>query len=124
MTKPLNNKQNKFFIVYDNNTNSLKIKKILEKKITFFSLSKSNIIIVIGGDGFMLHTLKKLHYIKKPFYGLNSGNYGFLMNKFSEKNFLRNIKSLNSIQINPLEMVVTTKKNQKKKQLLLMKFLF
>ena len=65
MTKPLNNKQNKFFIVYDNNTNSLKIKKILEKKITFLSLFKFIIIIVIGGDGFMLHTLKNYN-IKKP----------------------------------------------------------
>jgi len=115
MTKSLNNKQNKFFIVSDNNTYSFKIKKILEKKITLSSLNKSNIIIVIGGDGFMLHTLKKLYYMNKPFYGINSGNYGFLMNKFSEKNFLKNIKLFNTIQINPLEMEVITKKNQKKR---------
>ena len=47
---------------------------------------KPNLIIVIGGDGFMLQTLKKNRVSKKFFYGINSGNYGFLMNKFSERN--------------------------------------
>jgi len=102
-------------VVYDDNLNSIKIKNFIKKKITFTSLSKSEIIIVIGGDGFMLHTLKKMHSLNKPFYGLNSGNYGFLMNKFSKKKFLNNIKSLNSIQIYPLQMKVTTKNNYIKK---------
>ena len=85
-------------IVSDKNNLSLKIKKSLESKNEFYSLSKSNLIIVIGGDGFMLSTLKKYHNLKKPFYGINSGNYGFLMNKFS-KNFsitflFKNFKNL------------------------------
>ena len=46
----------------------------------------------------MLQTLKKLHKFKKPFYGINSGNYGFLMNKFSNKNFLKNLKTSHSIK--------------------------
>ena len=45
-------------IVCDKNNFSLKIKKYLEK-IFIYTLSKSNLIIVIGGDGFMLSTLKK-----------------------------------------------------------------
>ena len=40
---------------------------------------------MIGGDGFMLQTLKKNQNSKTFFYGINSGNYGFLMNKFSTK---------------------------------------
>ena len=74
-----------FFLVFDKTKNSLKIKSDLLKKIKTTTLKKSNIIIVIGGDGFMLQTLKKLYKFKKPFYGINSGNYGFLMNKFSKK---------------------------------------
>ncbi len=73
-------------IVYDNNKVSRKIKKSIEKKIKIYSFKKSNLIIVIGGDGFMLQTLKKLYKGKKHFYGINSGNYGFLMNKYSQKN--------------------------------------
>ena len=73
-------------LIFDKNKNSINIKKSIEKKIKFYSLKKSNLIIVIGGDGFMLQSLKKLYKQKKPFYGINSGDYGFLMNRFSQKN--------------------------------------
>ena len=66
---------------------------------------KPNITIVIGGDGFMLQTLKKNKNLKKIFYGINSGNYGFLMNKFSSKNIIKNLLNANMISIFPLEMV-------------------
>ena len=49
------------------------------------ALNKADIIVALGGDGFMLQTLKKNKKSKKFFYGINSGNYGFLMNKFSSK---------------------------------------
>jgi NAD+ kinase len=65
----------------------------------------------------MLQMLKKLHKFKKPFYGINSGNYGFLMNKFSNKNFLKNLKNARSIKIHPLQMSVKTKNNQLKKSI-------
>tara|TARA_Y100000748_G_C15118332_1_gene341209 strand:- start:37 stop:276 length:240 start_codon:yes stop_codon:yes gene_type:complete len=72
-------------IIFDKNNFSLKIKNFLYKKLKNYSISKSNLIIVIGGDGFMLESLKKYNKYKKAFYGINSGNYGFLMNKFSTK---------------------------------------
>ena len=75
------------YLVFDKTKASLKIKSILIKKIKITSLIKSNMIIVLGGDGFMLQTLKKLYKYKKPFYGINSGNYGFLMNRFSNKKY-------------------------------------
>ena len=78
------------FIISDKNKKSEIIKNKLEKKIKLTSLIKSDFIIVIGGDGFMLQTLKKYYKYKKPFYGINSGDYGFLMNKFHEKNIFKN----------------------------------
>jgi len=107
----------KSFVVFDKTPNSLKIKSFLEKKIELTSLSKSRIIIVIGGDGFMLQTLKKFYRFKKLFYGINSGNYGFLMNKFSNKNFLKNLTNSKTVQIHPLQMIVKTKNNQIKKSI-------
>ena len=104
-------------IISDNNKKSLKIKSILIKKLTKNKISNPKIIIVIGGDGFMLQTLKRLYKLKKPFYGINSGNYGFLMNKFSKKNFLKNLKTSNSIKIHPLQMIVITKKGLIKKSI-------
>jgi len=109
--------KNTFYLVFDKTKSFLKIKLFLTKKIQITSLKKSNIIIVLGGDGFMLQTLKKLYKFKKPFYGINSGNYGFLMNRFSNKNFLKNLNTSRSIKIHPLQMIVKTKNNQIRKSI-------
>jgi NAD+ kinase len=82
---------NKVQIISDKNPKSLKIKTLLQKTIKKNGIKKSNFIVVIGGDGFMLQTLKKNRNSKKSFYGVNSGNYGFLMNKFSSKNIINNL---------------------------------
>ena len=105
------------FILADRNERSIKIKNIVLKNIKISSLNKSDIIIVIGGDGFMLQTLKKYNKFKKPFYGINSGNYGFLMNKFSEKINNNFLKKARMVSISPLEMTVKTKTNSIKKSI-------
>ena len=99
----------KILIISDKNKKSLNIKKKVKKILDNKKLSKSNLVIVIGGDGFMLQTLKKNKKTNKFFYGINSGNYGFLMNKFSEKNLLNYISKSKSINIYPLEMTANTK---------------
>ena len=105
------------FIISDKNKNSETIKSKLEKKIKTSSLQKSEIIIVIGGDGFMLQTLKKFHKFKKPFYGINSGDYGFLMNKFNSKKDLKNFAKTDLIKISPLQMNVKNKFGKIKKSI-------
>ena len=105
------------FIVSDKNLKSSKIKNAVLKKIELYSLAKSNLIIVIGGDGFMLETLKKYNKYKKPFYGINSGNYGFLMNKFSKKINYKNLLKGRLVAISPIEMVVKNKTNLIKKSI-------
>ena len=106
---------NKIQIISDKNKKSRKIKSIIINKIKKSDFIKSNMIVVIGGDGFMLQTLKKNRDSTKSFYGVNSGNYGFLMNKFSPKNFIKNLSKAKMTSISPLEMSVKTKtKNNKK----------
>ena len=107
----------KLQIISDKNKKSLNIKSLLLKKITSHQFKQSNLVIVIGGDGFMLETLKKNKNSKKRFYGINSGNYGFLMNKFSSKDIIKNLSKANMITISPLEMIVKTRNNQLKKSL-------
>jgi len=104
-------------IISDTNKKSLKIKSFLLKRVKLYGLSKSNLIIVIGGDGFMLQTLKKNKDSTRSFYGLNSGNYGFLMNKFSSKNTIKNLSRAKMITISPLEMKITNKQGKIKKSL-------
>ena len=105
---------NKPLIVSDKNFKSLQIKKKLLKILIIEKIDTPNLVIVIGGDGFMLQTLKKNKHTNKSFYGINSGNYGFLMNKFSRKLTIKNLSKSKSLSISPLEMTVINKNNKKK----------
>ena len=104
-------------VVSDKNKLSKKIKSFLEKRIKIYSIIKCNLIIVIGGDGFMLQTMKKFYKLKKSFYGINSGHYGFLMNKFSTKNTIKNFSKAKLISISPLQMSVKNKSGNIKKSI-------
>ena len=108
---------NNIQIISDKNLRSLKIKKSLFKILKKSELKKPKTIIVIGGDGFMLQTLKKNKKSKNFFYGVNSGNYGFLMNKFSPNNFVKNFTKSKIVSISPLEMTVKNNTNNTKKYL-------
>ena len=107
----------KIQIISDTNKKSRQIKSQLLKKLNNNKVNKSNTVIVIGGDGFMLQTLKKNQKSKKIFYGINSGNYGFLMNKFSSKTVIKNLLKAKMISISPLQMIVKNNKNQTRKYL-------
>ena len=104
-------------ILFDNTKLSKKIKNFLDHKTQNISLNKCNLIIVVGGDGFMLSSLKKYNKYKKPFYGINAGSYGFLMNKFSTKNTIKNLSKAKQVTISPLEMTVKNKYNKIKKSI-------
>ncbi len=104
-------------ILFDNTKQSKKIKNFLDNSIKNSSINKCNLIIVIGGDGFMLASLKKYNKYKKPFYGINGGSYGFLMNKFSTKNTIKNLSKAKQVTISPLEMIVKNKLNKIKKSI-------
>jgi NAD+ kinase len=108
---------NKINIVSDKNFKSKKIKLFLEKNKKKIKIKISNLLIVVGGDGFMLHVLKKNIKSNKFFYGINSGNYGFLMNKFSYLKTIRNLSKAKKITISPLEMKVRSKDNKIKKSI-------
>ena len=103
-------------IISDTNSKSQRIKSYLIKRLKKRKL-KTNMFIVIGGDGFMLKTLKKNKKNSRIFYGINSGNYGFLMNKFSKNKTVKNLTKAKMISISPLEMKVITKNKVSKKYL-------
>ena len=103
-------------IISDRNKKSQNIKSILLKKLKGKKI-RSKAVIVIGGDGFMLKTLKKNINSSTLYYGINSGNYGFLMNKFSQKKTINNLFKAKMISISPLEMKVVNKHGIIKKSL-------
>jgi len=102
----------KIHFVIDKTNKTKPYKKKLYKKYKNYSPSVSDAIVVLGGDGFMLQTLKKYYKYKKPFYGMNRGTFGFLMNKFNLQNIQKNISRSKLVTISPLEAKVITKKNK------------
>ena len=107
----------KISIISDSNIKSKKIRSYLIKKLKKINYLRPNLKIIIGGDGFMLKTLKKNMNFSNIFYGINSGNYGFLMNKFSKEKIIKNLKKSKVTTISPLEMKVINNKNSIKKYL-------
>ncbi len=104
----------KIHFTFDNSFKAEKFKKKLLKEYSNFSPSKCDIIVVAGGDGFMLKTLKRYYKYQKSFYGINCGSYGFLMNKFPKKSFINNLLKAKMVKISPLEMKVKNKYKIKK----------
>ncbi len=102
----------KIHFVIDNTNKAKSFRKKIHKKYKNYPPKISDVIVVMGGDGFMLQTLKKYQKYNKPFYGMNRGTFGFLMNKFKLKNIRKNISRSKLVSISPLEVKVTTKKNK------------
>ena len=105
----------KLHFVFDTNGKFSQQRFKFLKKFKNHSPQKADLITVFGGDGFMLQTLKKLGKFNKPFYGMNMGTYGFLMNKFKTKKFPQNIAKSKSVTISALQMIAKTKNNIVKK---------
>ena len=99
----------KCHFVIDKTRKNKKFKNIFLTKYKNYLPRSSDVIVVLGGDGFMLQTLKKFQKFNKPFYGINSGTFGFLMNKFKTYDVKKNISKAKLISISPLEMKVVTK---------------
>jgi len=99
----------KCHFIIDRTRKNKKLKNIFLTKYKNHLPQLSNVIVVLGGDGFMLQTLKKYQKFNKPFYGINSGTFGFLMNKFKTYDIEKSISKAKLVSISPLEMKVVTK---------------
>ena len=64
----------------------------------------SDVIVALGGDGFMLQTLHSTQKLDIPVYGMNRGTVGFLMNEYSESDLLERLDEAEEEIINPLSM--------------------
>ena len=103
----------KFNFIFDNTNKAKKLKKKILKNYKNYSPKNAEVIVVSGGDGFMLKTMKKFNKFKKPFYGINCGSVGFLMNKYTMKKIEYKIKKAKIIQINPLQIITRSKENKR-----------
>lgn len=65
---------------------------------------EADVIVALGGDGFMLRTLHATQHLPAPVYGMNRGTIGFLMNTYSESDLLDRLREAEEEVINPLSM--------------------
>ena len=68
----------------------------------------AEVVIALGGDGFMLQTLHSFLGQDKPIYGMNLGSIGFLMNEYNEDGLPERLANAERASIHPLRMRATT----------------
>lgn len=80
----------------------------LRKRYGSHALDEADVIVALGGDGFMLRTLHRHLPAGLPVYGMKLGDVGFLMNRFREDDLHHRLHEANVVQLNPLRMVTVT----------------
>ena len=83
----------------------------LTKKYGNHDAADADVIIALGGDGFMLHTLRRhMPLIRRglPVYGMNKGTIGFLMNSYDEDNLLERLNRAEKATVRPLKVIATS----------------
>jgi NAD+ kinase len=71
--------------------------------------ASADVIVALGGDGFMLSTLHETMAMQAPVYGMNRGTVGFLMNDYDPENLPQRLEAARHAIINPLRMVAHDK---------------
>ncbi|WP_424984426.1 NAD kinase [Microbulbifer sp. S227A] len=78
---------------------------------------EADVIVALGGDGFMLRTLHRAQTLAAPVYGMNRGTIGFLMNEYSETDLMDRLMAAEQEVINPLSMQAMDQFGRKHKAL-------
>jgi NAD+ kinase len=71
-------------------------------------LAQADVVVALGGDGFMLQTLHAVQDAGTPVYGMNRGTVGFLMNAYGEEALPDRLAAAEHAVINPLRMRAAT----------------
>jgi NAD+ kinase len=87
--------------------------KKLAKRYGNVDPARADVIVALGGDGFMLETLHSVIDRKIPIYGMNRGSVGFLMNEFGVDGLKERLRRAEEVRLHPLSMVATTTDGRK-----------
>ena len=71
-------------------------------------LAEAEVVVALGGDGFMLQTLHDTEHLDAPTYGMNRGTVGFLMNDYAEDDLPARLAASEEEVIHPLRMRAIT----------------
>ncbi len=77
-----------------------------------YPLNEANVIIVLGGDGYLLRCIHEFCSYNIPIFGMNRGSVGFLLNCFKLEELTERINNSHKIKLNALEFIATSSNNQ------------
>lgn len=85
-------------------TEAQEAKRRLERRYRTVPAGRADIVVALGGDGFMLRTIHRFMKRQTPIYGMNRGSVGFLMNVYREGGLLKRLAAAEPIWLHPLSM--------------------
>lgn len=77
----------------------------LEDRYGHTPIAEADVVVALGGDGFMLETLHAAIDRQVPIYGMNRGSVGFLMNVYREHGLIERLERAQRVVLHPLRMV-------------------
>jgi NAD+ kinase len=82
----------------------------LRQRYDFVSVADADVVVALGGDGFLLHTLHEALLVSnpKPVFGMNRGTIGFMMNDYSEADLMTRVLAARTFDLHPLLMTAET----------------
>ena len=86
---------------------------VMQKRYGQYDVDEAEVIVALGGDGFMLRTLHRVIHTELPVFGMKIGNIGFLMNRYSKNDLVQRLADARSVSLNPLRMEVETESGAK-----------
>ena len=102
----------KFYFSNSKSKEAIEAKEYLVSKYGQNQPEDADIIVPIGGDGFMLKNLHDFHQLSKPFFGINCGSVGFLMNAKNDEDLEILVKQSHETILYPLQMNATDSNNK------------
>ena len=102
----------KFHFISSNTSEAIKAKEEYIRSYNQTDPELADMIIPIGGDGILLKSLHDFNELNKPFFGINYGSIGFLMNSASNKDLKEVIKNSKSTDLKPLKMTAKDEDNK------------
>lgn len=94
----------KIAFLADRNDNAQTALKALEERYGNAPVGEADVVVGLGGDGFMLRTLHRHMAHGVPFYGMNKGTVGFLLNAFAVEDLPARLARAETATLHPLRM--------------------
>ena len=103
----------KLCFLYSGSPKSVEAYELLTNKYSNFTLEECDVIVSLGGDGFLLQVLHDNPTVSQPVFAMNRGTIGFLLNEYREENLLDRINNSQDVMLCPITMEATNTKGEK-----------